>query len=291
MWDYKSHTGSTNANAECQFYVTIHRKFEPSEMCEVFIGRWMKIVYLIILTVLSFFAAVSYATVAGSAWSVNLPLHFGGISQCNSIDFLHQIIPADDGCLNAYRFCVFLFCVLVIPIALLDLKEQAIVQFILGVLRFFTLGAIIIYCFIHLVEGDVIANCDKYIQDNTSNDSVSPMIDLYNATSTIQEIVVKFDFNSWVVSVPVFVYAFILHQGIPSLTHPIKEKNWLRGYFNVLFAVITAFYVVLGIVVSLWFRDCTSETCTLNWVSYFIINMYTLSFIVHFLESIDKART
>ena len=263
-------------------------------MCEVFIGRWMKIVYLIILSIYSFFATLSYATVAGSAWSVNLPLHFGGVSQCTGSDFLHQIIPADDGCLNAYRFCIFLFCVLVIPITLLDLKEQAIVQFILGVLRFFTLGAIIIYCFIHLVEGDVIANCDKYIDvyDNISNGSGSiPMTKLYNATSTIKEIVVKFDFKGWVGSVPVFVYAFILHQGIPSLTHPIKEKNWLHGYFNLLFAVITAFYVLLGIVVSLWFRDCTNEICTLNWVSYFIIDMYTLSFIVHFLESIDKART
>jgi hypothetical protein len=250
-----------------RFYITISRKFEPSELCEVFVGRWLKVLYLLTLTVYSFFATLSYATVAGSAWSVNLPLNFGTLKECSDKDFFNQIIPDDEGCANAYRFCVFLFGVIVIPITLLDLKEQAIVQLILGLLRFLTLGCIIIYCLVYLFQGDVIANCGNPFTNYTpfDNETIINETDLFNATSSLKDIVLHFNFNSWVAAIPVFVYAFILHQGIPSLTHPIKEKNWLRSYFNLLFFVITLFYLTLGLVVGFWFRDCTNETCTLNW--------------------------
>ena len=248
------------------FYITIMRKFEPSEMCELFVGRWLKIVFLILLVIYTFLALLSYSTVTGSAWSVNIPLNFGTLERCTDQDFLHQILP-HGGCLNAYRFCLFLFAVVVIPLSLLDLKEQAIVQLILGLLRFFTLGAIIIYCFFYVVQGYTITSCEDplpisknvYMNMNNTSHDITP----------IKDVLFHFNFPGWVVSIPVFVYALNLHHGIPGLTHPIKEKNWLRCYFNVLFLSMTILYASLGVIVSLWFRDCTNETCTLNWVSVF----------------------
>ena len=41
-----------------------------------------------------------------------------------------------------------------------NLKEQAIIQFILGLMRFFTIGAIVIYSVVHLAQGDLLINCD-----------------------------------------------------------------------------------------------------------------------------------
>ena len=236
----------------------------------MFVGKWLKVIYLLVLTVYSFLACLSYSTVTGSAWSVNIPLNFGSLRQCQSHDFLGHIIPVDHHCRNTYRFCLMLFAILVIPLSLLDLKEQAIVQFILGVLRFATLGAIIIFCLAHSFMGKIIDipfDAPTIIPHNeTDNGSYIILNDTANVTS-LTEIVTHFDFDGWVVAIPVIVYAYILHQGIPGLTHPIKEKHWLRGYFNILFVTITAFYLILGITGSLWFRDIVNETVTLNWVS------------------------
>ena len=162
-----------------------------------------------------------------------------------------------------------LFAVLVIPLSLLDLKEQAVIQFLLGVLRFLTLGSIIVYCVVNSFMGNVV-DVDIGLLDilpvNRSNDSFDVLYDAGNLTS-LAEIATNFNFNGWVVGIPVIVYAFILHQGIPGLTHPIKEKRWLRGYFNILFVTITSLYLVLGVTGALWFRDIVNETITLNWVS------------------------
>lgn len=243
------------------FYVSIHRKFEPSEMCEIFIGRWFKILYILVLIVHSFLTCLSYSTVTGSAWSVNLPLNFGNLEQCNSHDFFQELLP-DGKCLNSYRFCLLLFALIVVPISLLDLKEQVIVQFLLGVLRFVTIGAIIMYCLMYLVQDYMVADCKNPIPVLRNASA-----DWYQNVSSVQDMLFHFDFSGWVVSVPIFVYAVALHQGIVSLTHPIKQKNYLRCLFNTLFSIVISLYILLGIVVSFWFRDGTNETVTLNWVS------------------------
>lgn len=246
------------------FRISLSRKFEVSEMSQVFVGRWLKIVYLLILTIHSFLACLSYSTVTGSAWSVNLPLNFSTLEECSDKDFFHQLLPGG-GCLNAYRFSLFLFAVVVIPLSLLDLKDQAVVQFLLGVLRFVTLGGIILYCFVYMVQGYFIYSCKDPVPVLYSNNSHT--IDWNNTLISMKEIALHFDFKGWIIAIPVFVYALTLHQGIPSLTHPIKQKQWLRGLFNVLFVSVVSIYGVLGLMVSLWFRNCTNETCTLNWVS------------------------
>ncbi len=46
--------------------------------------------------------------------------------------------------------------------------------------------------------------------------------------SLTDDLVFNFDPKGWLVAVPVLTYAFIIHQGIPSLTHPIKQKQYLR---------------------------------------------------------------
>ncbi len=277
IWDFRHRKETDNSYSDDstklhypEYRIKVTRKFEPSELCEVFVGKWLKIVYLLVLTVYSFLACLSYSTVTGSAWSVNIPLNFASVRQCESHDFLHYIIPSDHHCRNAYRFSLALFAILVVPLSLLDLKEQAIVQFTLGVLRFATLGAIIIFCLAHSLMGDIIDvpfNASTIVPSNESiNDLIPILNDSANVTS-LTEIVTHFNFNGWVVAIPVIVYAYILHQGIPGLTHPIKEKQWLRGYFNILFVTITVLYLVLGITGSLWFRDIVNETVTLNWVS------------------------
>ena len=227
-------------------------------MCQLFGGRWLKIAYLLLLTILTFFACTAYCTVAGSAWASILPLNFSGVEKCTGEDFKEHIFPEDE-CGNAYRFCVFLFACIVIPLSLLSLKEQVVVQVGLGLLRFCTIGAIVLYCFIHLVQGHEMETC-------TDPDISSTMI---NATLNFKEITFKFDTKHWLMSISIFTYAHILHEAIPSLTQPVREKKWLGPYFHVLFIILGVFYMLLGLMASLWFRECIIETCTLNWVRHF----------------------
>ena len=253
------------------FRIELSRKFEPSELCEVFVGRWLKVVYLIILTCYTFLACLSFSTVAGSAWSINIPLNFSGVEQCQNDDFKDHTLPVDPSCRNAYWFCLFLFACIVVPLSLIELKEQVIVQVAMGLLRFITIGAIVIFCIANLVQHPNICHCD-HPWANLSDFEVDNAT-VCNVTTTMGDTMTHFDGKAWLVAIPVFVYAFILHQGIPALTHPVKEKHWLRGYFNTLYLVTIFVYVILGVTVSLWFRNCTVETCTLNWVS-----IYTLAF-------------
>ena len=66
---------------------------------------------------------------------------------------------------------------------------------------------------------------------------------------------------------PVMTYAFNVHMGIPSLTHPIKQKQYLHWLIMFTFGSIAFAYLSLGIVAPLWFRATIQETVTLNWVS------------------------
>ena len=236
----------------------------------------MKIVYGIMLVIITFFAAMAYSTVAGSAWSVNIPFNFGSLKQCHDDDFRNNVFPEREECGNAYRFCVFIFGCIVIFLSILPLKEQLVVQVVLGVLRFTTIGAIVLYCVVNLIGGDVIENCNNPLYEPLVNlsDYSNASITMFNETDsveTLEQIFVHFDAKSWMVSIAIYSYAHILHQAIPALTHPVKKKEWLRGYFNALFLTLASMYLLMGLVASFWFRECINETCTLNWVKKFFL--------------------
>ena len=257
------------------FEILLTRKFEVSELCEIFFNRWVKYLYILLVAMAGFLACWSFSTVAASAWASNIPLNFGTLRQCGPQAFHHRVLPIGeglDGCLNSYYFCLLLFAVIVIPLSLLELKEQAIVQMCLGLLRFLTVATIIIYCIVKLIQvGDICLPLGNETLSNTSA-TLNATTDYSNISHTVEplklrDIVIKFNWEGWLTSVPVFTYAFIVHQGIPSLTHPIKQKQYFRLLIGIVFASIAFSYFSLGIVAPLWFRASIQETVTLNWVS------------------------
>ena len=236
-----------------KFRVLLTRKFEICEMSEVFFGRYMKYAYLVIMSIYMFLSYWSSSTVAGSAWASNLPLNFGSLSQCDEEEFHHNLIPSG-GCLGAYRFCIMLFALIVIPLSLVELTEQKFLQVLLGLMRFFTFGCLIVYSVANLVS--------------------QPGYNPYNTTATYNSSyhsyghqILKFDFKGWILAIPLFVFAQVLHQGIPSLTQPIKAKRWLKVFFGAVFFSTTVLYLSLGVTMSLWFKGSIEETATLNFVS------------------------
>ena len=241
------------------FTLLLTRKFEASEMCEIFFGRYMKYFYILVFTVYMFFSFWANATVAGSAWATNLPLNFGALHQCEEQSF-HQTLVPSGRCLSAYRFCVMLFGVIVIPLSLVELTEQTHLQILLGLMRFLTFGCLIIYS---------VANIISHPHHNPYNDTAA-----YNYPyQDYGHQILKFDFNGWLIAIGIMVYAQILHSGIPSMTQPIKAKKQLGRFFAVVFGSTTFLYLSLGVTMSLWFKESIEETGTLNFVSNFVIRI------------------
>ena len=139
--------------AHPHYEIRLTRKFEPTELCEIFLTKWGKAAYIIVVTISCFLACWSFTTVAGSAWATNIPFSMSTLQRCESDEFLHVLIPSSDSCRNAYMLCVFIFTVITIPLSLLDLKEQAVLQMILGLLRFAPIGGMILYTIVKLGEG------------------------------------------------------------------------------------------------------------------------------------------
>ena len=263
------HYSTSDKTRKPNFVIKDSRKFEMAELCKIFVGKCFMILYVVIMLIHGLLTLLTYTTVASSAWAVNIPLNFGSLRECSDLDFLHQYFPLDAACGNAYRLCAAFFATIVVPLSLLDLKEQAIIQFLLGIFRFVLLIAVTVYCLYHIISGDLITIDD--IPPVGGINATDLLLETSNLSMTSAfDIVFHFDFKGWVIGVPVIFYAIMMHQGIPSLIHPIKEKHWLKWAFVLLFAIISCSYLIVSTLGALWFRDIINETFTLNWVSFVI---------------------
>ena len=239
-----------------------------SELCEVFFNKWAKYLYMITLTVLASMFAWSMVTVVGSALATKIPLNFGPFQQCSYDAFQNTVIPEPERCRHMYHLCLMVFALIVVPLSMMDLKGQTILQVAFGLLRTLLISILVIYCIVNLIHtGD-----KSELSSETSN--ALAMANCSNMTNASQvydlelhDVIVKFDWRGWLTAIPAIAYSFIVHHSIPALTHPIKEKKYLGWFMVFSFGFVGLTYLLLGVVLPLWFRDKTQETVTLSWVS------------------------
>ena len=247
-------TDNSDNDSGPAFEIQLSRKFEPSEMCEVFFGKYMKIIYISVLSIYSFTATWSFVTVAGSAWASNLPFNTSTLQRCEFDDFNKVLLPVEPGCANAYRLCVFLYGVIVVTLSLIGLTDQKFLQIIFGVLRFVTMCCMILYCIVKVAEAHGESPHNTTMYENKT-------------VLTLGDVFIHFDARAWLVAVPLFVYSQITHQAIPSLTAPIKAKKHLGHLIIALFTTTFLVYSAVGVFVAMYWQDTIQETSTLNWVS------------------------
>ena len=239
------------------------RKFEVSELCGMFLGRWAKYGYVIAITATCFLYLLGYSTVAATSWAVNLPLDFANVRQCNNTDFefFMHMLPSDVSCRNGYWFSLFLFA--------FSLKEQTVVQVLLSILRIITVAMISIFVVVNLITTGMPCTCNQpwALLTNTTE----PVDDYTDATcninSTVPHALFHFRFEAWTVTVTTMVSALTLHPVIPAMTYLIKQKSHIKAMMRILFVAFSLIFMIIGVLVPLWWRDCINETCTLNWVS------------------------
>ena len=149
---------------------------------------------------------------------------------------------------------------------MIELREQKAVQVLWGIFRFITMGAIIIFSVANLITTGQICRCTQPWPMNETDHSDDEKLEC-NVNTTYEHAVVHFNAHAWMVAIPVMVMALNVHQGIPFLTHPVKQKKHLGTLMHVVVWVLVVVYMSMGVIVPLWWKDCIIETCSLNWVS------------------------
>ena len=144
---HELHKAVSVASSHPDFRVLRTRGFETSELCEIFFNKFVKYFYLVLVAVFCFPCASAVTVVTSSTWATNIPLNFGPFIQCSYDAFNNVMIPENDGCRYSYYFCLMLFGLIVIPLSVINLKEQAVIQGIFGLLRFFDChDSCLLYC-------------------------------------------------------------------------------------------------------------------------------------------------
>ena len=272
---HELHKAVSVTSSHPDFRVLRTRGFETSELCEIFFNKFGKYIYLITVAGFCVLVAVSFVTVTSSALSANIPLNFGPFTQCSYDAFHNVIIPEEDSCRYSYYFCLMLFGLIVVPLSVMNLKEQAVIQAIFGLLRIVMIAMIVVYCIVKLIEGGDI--CQETListnNPNQSNATISCSFEeaVRNFTTEnvieMRDIIIKFDPIGWLVAIPVLTYSLMLHHSVPSLTHPIGKKKYLWHFILCTYGFLGLCFLCLGVVVPLWFRAETQESVVLNWVS------------------------
>ena len=252
------------------------RRFETSELCEVFINKLGKYIYLVTVIVFSLCTALSMVIVVSTTLATITPLDnlMGPFNRCHPDAFNNNTSPENDGCRYSYYFCLMLFGLIVVPLSMMNLKVQTFIQAIFGLLRFLMIAMILIYCIVKLFEeGDICQGTlitPSTVENITAeNDTVENATEMHMYDNTILKFdwTGKFDPRGWLVAIPLLTYPFLLHHSIPSFTHPIGKKKYLWPFILCTYIFLGLCFLCLGVVVPLWFRAETQETVVLNWVS------------------------
>jgi hypothetical protein len=221
------------------------RRFELQELCGLFVGKPAAVFCTILITVYLF--DWTTVVIACTALAVNAPVGDSGtFRQCSEKDFQYNTHPVG-GCWNTYTLTVLVFGMLALFIALAELGELKLLQTVLAVVRFTTVGAMILY--------SIIAEAVH------KEDAPSGRIPL-----------LQFSFNGWLTAIPVLVYANLTHVSIPTISDPVANKEGLLKMWAGVFFTTSVFGAVLGVTVAIHFKSDVNEVASLNWVCDVSIN-------------------
>lgn len=209
------------------------RKLEMVDLVEMFLGKRWKIAYKIVISIFVFGLLISYSAVFASSMSSRIPLGFLGFNDGKTCNIETDTTGE---CVSLYRFYLFLFGCLVVPLSCMDLKDQKWFQVLLSLFRFVMITAIL-------------GTSAKAYSDNGG--AIYPKAEA-SVTGLIRFI-------------PIATYAQLFHHSIPSIAQSLRfERKAPKTFFSALVGTFLM-YTTVGVVVSSYFGSSVAESCVLNW--------------------------
>ena len=231
------------------------RKFELAEIGEILFGLPGKIFNFTVVTIFILITLWSYAAVAATAWSINIPIHTSVLAECSQTDYTLTYFPKDVLCFNLYRVCLLVFGVIVMLLSLMELEEQKYIQILFGILRYTAIFSITIF--------------STYIIVYNIYNPINPIpTELNNTHSNAVDLLLRCDMRQWLATLPIVAFALNLIHGISPLSYPVSPKKHLKPMLISVFTTLWCVYGLIGIIVSMAFLYLINENAVLNW-SYF----------------------
>ena len=206
------------------------RKFEIPELCEMFFGERGRQLYTCVIAIYMYGTLWAYSTVFANAFSSQIPL--SSTTGANSPSYV------------AY---LFLFALLVVPMSLMELSEQVVVQVSLSACRIIMLAAMVLTI---------------WVAHSTSAEGA------FGDTGETNNPSVLWDSSSVYILLPIAAYANIFHHSIPALSHPVQNKASLGKVYTTALLISFVAYASIGICISDYFGENTKVASNLNWRSY-----------------------
>lgn len=204
-------------------------KYDITDMCALFLGRWGTLAYAFFISVYMYSTLWVYTTVFAMAFA-------------SRIDFGP----------HSYSIFVLIFSLFVVPISLMELKEQVYLQVILSACRIFMVLAMIV----------TILYAETHPSAKIFTDTINVHSDSEKDWFTLAEL-----WNVYLL-LPKAAYANIFHHSIPALAELVEDKSLLNHVFFTALIVAMISYAGIGTVISGYFGSQTNISSNLNWATF-----------------------
>jgi hypothetical protein len=145
-----------------------------------------------------------------------------------------------------YLIYLLVYAMLVVPLSCIELNEQKKFQVVLAICR-----AVMVLLMVSTVSIAMFSDFFRF-----SNAPIAP----YGASAI--------DFSNIYIILPIAAYANIFHHSIPSLSHPVREKDKLGSIYLIAIGLCFIAYSSIAISTSIFFGDLIYSSSNLNWVDF-----------------------
>jgi len=216
------------------------RKFDFTNIFELYGGWKGKVIVWVAIACMCYGVLWAYASVFSSSVA---SLYFQFIEDKQCIVFAAD---ASAECKRAYHICLVIYACIVIPLACLDMGEQAVVQMCMTIYRFTAFAVMIIT----LIAGLSYPRPDFHL-------GVSGYIP-----------VEAVDWGGFAIVFLSGAVALNFHYNVPDIIHPMQDKSVLTRIVSGAQVVAFGFYIVLSVLSAWYFGNATQQLVTFNWSTF-----------------------
>jgi len=217
------------------------RKFDFTQVFELYAGTPGKAIVWVAIACMCYGVLWAYGSVFSSSVA-SLFYQFAFNEECNV-----YAAGASATCRHTYIYALLVYACIVIPLALMDMGEQAVVQMSMTIYRFTAFFVMIVT----LVVGLSFPRPDFHITG----------IDHFEAATAV----------NWGGFATVFLsgaVALNFHYNVPDIVNPVRNKAILNRIVSGAQMCAFSFYIILSLLAASYFGNATQPLVTLNWRTF-----------------------